>query len=76
MFANCKSLRTVSLSSSVTSIHTFAFYGCNSLESITSYDSDEEGWCAYVPTSVRSVGSKAFMMCPLESEVKKCMSGY
>jgi hypothetical protein len=72
MFLNCKSLRTVLMSSSVRVIQSFAFYGCDSLESITCYDSDEEGWCAYVPKSVRSVGSKAFMMCPLESEVKKC----
>lgn len=72
MFLNCKSLRTVSIPSSVKCIQVFAFYGCNSLESITCYDSDEEGWCAYVPKSVIVVGSKAFMMCPLESEVKKC----
>jgi hypothetical protein len=76
MFLNCKSLQAVLMSSSVGVIQSFAFYGCDSLESITCYDSNEEGWCEYVPKSVRSVGSKAFMMCPLESDVKKCGVSY
>jgi hypothetical protein len=76
MFINCKRLRTVSIPSSVTVIYGYAFYGCVSLESITCYDSDEKGVCAYVPKSVTWVGSTSFSSCPLESEVKKSGVSY
>lgn len=50
-FANCKNLRTVTLSKNLTEIDDYAFSGCTALQKIT------------VPTRVTYIGSGAFKDC-------------
>ena len=50
-FTNCRSLKSITIPNSVTSIESSAFYGCSSLTSIT------------IPNSVTSIGKYAFSGC-------------
>lgn len=50
-FAECTSLKSVTIPSSVTSIGNYAFYGCSGLTSIT------------IPESVTTIGESAFSRC-------------
>ena len=55
VFSGCKSIKTVTIPDSVTSIGEYAFSGCTNLESIT------------IPDSVTNIGNSAFRSSGLES---------
>ena len=56
-FYNKSTLKTITISGSVTNINPYAFYGCTGLTSIT------------IPNSVTSIGNYAFMDCTNLAEV-------
>ena len=64
MFNCCKSLTSVTIPNSVTSIGKYAFSNCTSLTSIT------------IPNSVTSIDYSAFSDCSLKSVVFKNTSGW
>jgi len=79
-FANCTSLKTMTIPDNVTSIEKFAFYNCNSLtsvnipDSVISIEDSSFNSCSalksiLIPDSVTTIGINAFARCNLLESV-------
>jgi len=76
-FENCSNLQSVTLPNSITAIYTDAFYGCSKLEDInlpeglTTINTRAFEYCnldtIIIPSTVTSLGNKAFYDNPLKS---------
>ena len=86
-FANCTSLKEITIPNSVTTIGNYAFHGCTSLTSITIPESVTSigDWAFYkcaslesitIPNSVTSIGEDAFYNTPYLSNLQSENNGF